>query len=75
MLIVCSLYVTDCVEFNLSYDYRSSRWLAVSVSKKESILTVSKEQFSGVVVVKAEPQEKYKVCTLVLYQCVYINVL
>lgn len=49
------------MEFNLSYDYRSSRWLAVSVTKVESALTVSKEQFSGQILIKAEPQEKFKV--------------
>ena len=45
----------------MSYDYRSSRWLAVSVTKVESALTVSKEQFSGQILIKAEPQEKFKV--------------
>lgn len=57
---VNTLAIGDCVEFNLSYDYRSSRWLAVSVTKVESALTVSKEQFSGQILIKAEPQEKFK---------------
>ena len=63
LVAVCLL---DCVEFNLSYDYRSSRWLAVSVKKVEPALTVSKEQFSGLVLIKAEPQEKFKVNILVM---------
>lgn len=53
--------VSDLVEFNLSYDYRSSRWLAVSVTKVESALAVSKEQFTGQILIRAEPQEKFKV--------------
>ena len=55
------------MEFNLSYDYRSSRWLAVSVTKVESALTVSKEQFSGQILIKAEPQEKFKVSLSVCF--------
>ncbi|XP_067945654.1 cold shock domain-containing protein E1-like [Watersipora subatra] len=59
---VNTLVSGDSVEFNLSYDYRSSRWLAVSVTKLESALSVSKEQFSGIVFKKAEPQENFKSC-------------
>jgi len=51
----------DHVEFSLSYDYRSSRWLAVSLTKVESALNVSGESFNGIIVIKADPQQKYKV--------------
>lgn len=57
---VNSLQSNDAVEFNMSYDYRSSRWLAVSVTKVERNLVVSKDQYSGVVFKKAEPQEKFQ---------------
>jgi len=46
----------------MSYDYRSDRWLAVSVTKLETALTVSKEQFTGIVLIKAANQENFKVC-------------